>query len=473
MLTAENNQTLDDHSNTGTTSTVGGFGNVLKSVQGLQQRLSDFSLDDVTAAEANANKLIQRTALVQQKLIDLANLKRNFNGVADTIRQLPETDFNLISPDSLERHPQLHAIVKAGKIIRLHKLLKVAKASAQSVSFDSEVGRLEIGTPLAPTISPIRAEKYPEKISKTSPEPEPSKPSWQNPHEAALGTIELPAFPPILDTNTDHALPKRAETETFEEKLSEPLTENRSANLATVSVAEPSAVAADSTLHPDRPARDHEYTPTPTPKTQTIKRTASISKTTPEFDDERTSPVSNSAFNQRLLNDLIQNYGEFFVSPKPSTKPAPIHVDIPIAPEPHFVEPEPVATVETMAVEAAQVTVPSVRSHGELDRQLKKIIKDYGENDIYSHRSSLTLKKSGIAAFVVLALVLAAVYFLRSPAQTISQPVPAAQFEPTAPSAVLKSSKESAAALGAGANHKADSNNDPTAPINTKSKQKP
>ncbi len=167
MLTAENNQTPDDNSNTGPMSTVGGFGNVLKSVQGLQQRLSDFSLDDVTAAEANANTLIHRTASVQQKLIELANLKRNLTAVARTIHQIPETDFDLISPDSLERHPQLHAIVKTSKIIRLHKLLKVAKASAQSVSFDSEVGRLEIGTPLAPTISLTKAEKYPERLSKT------------------------------------------------------------------------------------------------------------------------------------------------------------------------------------------------------------------------------------------------------------------------------------------------------------------
>ena len=88
-------------------------------------------------------------------------------------------------------------------------------------------------------------------------------------------------------------------------------------------------------------------------------------------------------------------------------------------------EVEPVVAVEMMTVEAAQIIVPSVRSHGELDRQLKKLVKDYGEYDKYSHQSSLTLKKSGIAAFVVLALVLAAVYFFRSPAQTISQPVPA------------------------------------------------
>jgi len=495
MLTAENNQTPDDNSNTGPTSTVGGFGNVLKSVQGLQQRLSDFSLDDVTAAEANANTLIHRIASVQQKLIELANLKRNLTAVAGTIHQIPETDFDLISPDSLERHPQLHAIVKTSKIIRLHKLLKVAKASAQSVSFDSEVGRLEIGTPLAPTISLTKAEKYPERLSKTSPEPKPSKPaaSWQNPNEAALGTIELPSFSTIINTNTDHALLKRAGTETIQEKLSDSLMESSSGNLAvenlatlsepkaavvspdtiTESVAAPSAIAADSTLHPDTLARDHEFPPMTPPKIQTVKRAVSASETTPEFDDERRSPVSNSAFNQRLLDDLIQNYGEFFVSPKPSTKPAPIHVDIPIAPEPNFVEAEPVVAVEMMTVEAAQIIVPTVRSHGELDRQLKKLVKDYGEYDKYSHHSSLNLKKSAITAFVVLALVLAAVYFFRSPAQTISQPVPATQFNQTSPSVAPGSSKERSAALAAEAKQKTDNSNDPTAPPKIKQKQKP
>ena len=181
----------------------------------------------------------------------------------------------------------------------------------------------------------------------------------------------------------------------------------------------------------------------------------------------------NSAFNQRLLDDLIQNYGEFFVSAKPSTKPAPIHVDIPIAPEPNFVEAEPVVAVEMMTVEAAQIIVPSVRSHGELDRQLKKLVKDYGEYDKYSHHSSLNLKKSAIIAFVVLALVLAAVYFFRSPAQTISQPAPAAQFNQTSPSIAPGSSKERSAALAAEAKQKTDNNNDPTAPAKIKQKQKP
>ncbi|MGH7782921.1 MAG: hypothetical protein ACREO5_03635, partial [Candidatus Binatia bacterium] len=378
MLTAQNNIKTDDTLTTGATAMVSGFGNVLKSVQGLQQRLSDFSIDEVAAAEANANNLMHRITFAQQKLTELATLKRNLTAVADTIRQIPEIDFDLISPNSLETHPQLHAIVKTSKIIRLHRLLKVANASAQSVSFDSEVGRLEIGTPLAPTIAATRAEKYPEKLSRTSPEgPSKAASSWQR-TDGVVGVIELPPPPPIIHIDIDHVLPTGTATGTGDEKIAELLTQSSSANLlvessekldesknaavvpesAAVSGGGRSAMAADSMLDVDSLAGDHEFPPSPPPETQTVNRAVPSSNISPEFEDERSSAVSNSAFNQRLLDDLIQNYGEFLAKPKPS-KPVSIHVDIPIAREPNFVEKEPAAAVEEMTVQAAQSTVPS------------------------------------------------------------------------------------------------------------------
>jgi hypothetical protein len=64
----------------------------------------------------------------------------------------------------------------------------------------------------------------------------------------------------------------------------------------------------------------------------------------------------------------------------------------------------------------------TVRRHGELDRQLKSIIKDYGEYDLYSHRSTINFKTAAIAAFVVLGLVLGGFYFFKVP----TVPTPAA-----------------------------------------------
>ena len=63
-----------------------------------------------------------------------------------------------------------------------------------------------------------------------------------------------------------------------------------------------------------------------------------------------------------------------------------------------------------------------------LDRQLKSIIKDYGEYDLYSHRKTINVKTTVIAAVTGLALVLGGFYLFKAP----SSPTPAA-VETTAP----------------------------------------
>ena len=62
-----------------------------------------------------------------------------------------------------------------------------------------------------------------------------------------------------------------------------------------------------------------------------------------------------------------------------------------------------------------EATAPLVKKNGELDRQLKKIIKDYGENDLYAHKQTINIKKAGILAFVFLGLVFGVIYFFKAP----------------------------------------------------------
>lgn len=164
-------------------------------------------------------------------------------------------------------------------------------------------------------------------------------------------------------------------------------------------------------------------------KSDLTPNSVAASKTAPEFDDERTSKSVDSAFDQRLLDDLIQTYGELVPLAQASKtrvetsatriEPSLRQLEISLSPEPKFVAADPVTAVDAAAVESAGASVP-VRQHGDLDHQLKKIIKDYGEYDLYSHasHSSATLKRGGIAAFVVLGLVLSGFYFFRSPAKT-------------------------------------------------------
>jgi hypothetical protein len=497
MLTAQNKQTpIDASLSTGSTSTIGGFGKVFNSIQGLQQRLGDFSIEDVTSAEGKANTLIRRLALLQNELNRLANLKHCLAHAEDMIRQIPEPDYDLIGPASLEKHPQLHAIVKANKVIRLHRLLKIAKASAESVSFDPEVGRLEVTSPLAPAIAATKAQKYPEPVAKIDPKVNADK--HATPRSAGKVSpsqvIELPAPPtptsietetfsglayeeaePIAAVQDDALSLTRAELEPTQCTYSEASTPI----VSTDTLPEPFSVgetkveiyAMEVAIDQSTSARERiQDLQTPIPATTDRLQSNLVTSTTaPEFDDERDLTSIDSVFDQRLLDELIQNYGEFapfakasasrlemlrqdsnVATPHVGTSTAPI--EPPLRPEPQFVAPEPAAEVEATAVEVVEVIVPNVRSNGDLDRQLKKIIKDYGEYDLYSHssHSSVTLKKSGIAAFIILGLVLSGVYFLRAPAKStptqVNAPLPTKQLSsPDVPQAAKENAADESA----------------------------
>jgi hypothetical protein len=68
------------------------------------------------------------------------------------------------------------------------------------------------------------------------------------------------------------------------------------------------------------------------------------------------------------------------------------------------------------AADAKEKKLSALSKHGELDRQLKSIIKDYGEYDLYPPQSSINFKMAALGAFAVLALVLGGFYFFRVPA---------------------------------------------------------
>jgi hypothetical protein len=85
-------------------------------------------------------------------------------------------------------------------------------------------------------------------------------------------------------------------------------------------------------------------------------------------------------------------------------------------------KPRPEPTPATLRVKASgpvipptQPNLPSPRKDGEIDRKLKKLIKDYGEYDLYSRQTPLKLKTGVVAAFLVLTLIFSGFYFFSSP----------------------------------------------------------
>jgi hypothetical protein len=146
-------------------------------------------------------------------------------------------------------------------------------------------------------------------------------------------------------------------------------------------------------------------------------------------------------FDKKLLDDLIKNYGEFVVSPH---LPATVE---PVNPSKKS-ETQSRSRASSQLDRASDKTVVSYSSHGELDQKLKKLIKDYGQVDLYSQRSWVKTKMHAIGAFAVLGAVLSGIYFFFTPKPNVAinpSPTHAQEgFEPTAGASSYPADKDSA-----------------------------
>ena len=104
---------------------------MLNSLHGLQQRIEGFSTTDVVNAEANAHTLTLRLRQFQDTIAAVALLKRATVSVSRAIAEIAPFDTNVVNLDSLENHPQLHAIVKASKLIKLQKLMRASESGRE------------------------------------------------------------------------------------------------------------------------------------------------------------------------------------------------------------------------------------------------------------------------------------------------------------------------------------------------------
>lgn len=391
-----------------------GFGKVLSSIQGLQQRLDDFSLEEASQAEQKAQSLIDNLKALQARLQLFAKLREFVPVTNRAIGEIPEANFDLVAPDSLENHPQLRAIIQAGKLIRMHRLLQAARAGVESVGLNFE----------APSQTP---------------------PSSANDHRGvgASGTAlahqpgtasEMPqailAMPPTSDINDTPtgAVPLAADP--------------------TKTPGQPATVANAVARQADKTAAKYDFAELKLEDLQSSapRREPSAGATTKPVGaraagakKDKTAP-NKSHFDERLLSDLIDTYGEFVLSSAPSKpieptpEPAktvavrkdsieqslalpsvalvPVNADSAALPA----LPVPLDQDEEEKLAGVEAFVPSIKNRGEIDRQLKSIIKDYGEYDLYSHsKPSKFNKTAAIAAFVVLGLVLGGFYLFKSP----------------------------------------------------------
>jgi len=131
-------------------------------------------------------------------------------------------------------------------------------------------------------------------------------------------------------------------------------------------------------------------------------------------DSTKTSSQQAGEFDTKLLDDLIKNYGEFAANP-----------NLPVTTQPSETR-WPERKSQSNTDEVRTQTSPdrnTTRNSNDLDRELKKLIQDYGEYDLYSQGGTLKAKLRVGGAFAVLVAVLGGIYYFASP-KTSSEPVP-------------------------------------------------
>ena len=376
--------------------TATGFGKVLCSVQGLQQRLDDFSIDEVSRAHAGAYTLIQRLDDLQRQLTALAKLKEAVTSANAQISAIPDQNFDLIG---LEHHSQLRAIVQVGRLIRMRRSLQEAHASPGLSLLDLE---------RMPSREDLAVKQTNDDISSEA--------------SQALSPVEFGTSPSVenaVEAPTEHA-PSDAMIRN-ETGLAGDGAETLSTPASPTSAPASEASAA---INLSIRLRSESYPPSTQP--------AAASRT-PE--DANSAVKAN--FDRRLLNDLIETYGEFTTATTATKSAAPATM-IPPQPLEDSKTSVDLICLQTAPAKPALVRsaaggllalpaperkssepsvprmLPSLKKQGEIDRQLKRIVKDYGEYDLYSPRKSLSLKMAAIAAFAMLGLALGSFYFFKA-----------------------------------------------------------
>jgi len=409
-----------------TGSASGGFGKMLNSLQGLQQRLEDFSIADVTNAEANARTLILRLKQFQDTIGAIALVKKAAANIDQSIAEIQQLDTEVVGMDSLENHPQLHAIVNASKLIKLRKMMAALKAGADvGESQDKPIldpvsaaaGSVERSEGIAlETAKAIGAESVDSDSAaglETS-EAAPSLPELVSTRLTAAtivssSVLETAADSPVTaaatgDTGALHS-DALADFPTAEAEFETAVAATAPAEQLTdsqVTLAGSLRVESATNLpQPLEPKQDLQIAP--------VKKSKARNIAPGQVDPSKALVPANDSFDLRLLDDLVSNYGEFASNPNlPATvKKKELQSVEPAANKTHKAQPEHSDSVEAAA--------PAVKKHGDLDRQLKKIIKDYGEYDIYSDKQSTNIKKAGILAFVFLGLVFGGIYLFKTP----------------------------------------------------------
>ena len=379
------------------------FGMVLDSVQGLQQRLEDFSVDEISEAEALARTLISRLTELAKKLDRLTEVQRAMATARRSATQGGIENIEIPDLKVLENSLPVHAIVQASNLIPFPRPKKAL---------------LEIDENSLLTAAPIICQ--PESLKSAA--------DGNADNREKTNDFDLEDQARILEEAVAPELTRGQMFATNPEGTEAPILPAAMCIDSTVPQEDFPSHASEEELASSEISKIFAQDFTQLPENEATELLANAptfefaknEESAAEAEGEEGEEAASAGFDQRLLDDLIKNYGEF-ASPAtstpvepPTTSSRPAHAQA-ARRELRVHEPE-----------SLEQSVPSLTKNGQLDRELKKIIKDYGKVDLYSRHSSINLKTAGIAAFLLLGALVAGFYFFYSPSTTGVGDVPEA-----------------------------------------------
>jgi len=405
MLTAQKeNSPLETEPLPQRPQTTRSLDRMVTSIEGLRERVQGFTVEQVSEVDQRLRTMSLQLGELQQRLRALAEMKQQIGGLQKAVQQAEADSLQqsrmatLVEPITVQSITQFGTLLKFRRVI---KLLKEGKSgSGVSASADVEARAPVLPKPVEITTEPPKNEP---KLATDLPAIQhelPERSTKEN--RVVVTTVALEQTEGVFDPG-----PMEMDFEPNEPFSNDP------ANAiflddSTASI-QPREMIAEFADTRDEPSPSHEAIFEEFKGTGDMEVHLAIPETETMETTGQTHTASEEAdFDQRLLDDLIKDYGEFtFVpssTPKREAKKEP------------KLEPTTATRVQRPATVnlPTQPNLPSQRKDGELDRKLKKLSKDYGEYDLYSRQTPLKLKTGVVAAFLVLTLIFSGFYFFSS-----------------------------------------------------------
>jgi hypothetical protein len=397
MLSAKQDENRAASTASRVSSPSGGtVGKVVNSIQGLQQRLNDYTLEEVSAAENRSRTLLLGLLNLQSRVGSLLTIKRSMTLVYEALEKTASEDIKLSVIDTAGKPIHLRDIIQASNLIKFPGLKRTLhKRSEHTVTTASPSGETISGaTDASKSIRDvIRQDSAADRREATDSPEEPAFVFGTTEIEAASG---IPSAEFSWDKDSD-SVKTIGDGLQYEQEL-----QTTAIRSASEKINNPQSDISVPEFVQKLPLSEEPNTPISTALVPT-----------------------GGDFDQRLLDDLIKNYGEFFSSSDSPSKVVPrANIDTAEAGSKPIILEKP--AVESPKNKTARTS--PLKKEGDIDRELKKIIKDYGEYDIYSHNNRINLKFAGVGAFLLIVAVLSGFYLLSSSkSQEPSNPPAAAE----------------------------------------------